>query len=121
MTISALLMSVLAASAAVAGEDVRQPARTLSKTGIPYRPEGDEAGPKELVDAIRARRKGGKLLNLDRMLLNSPTFAKGWNGMFAAIRNQLSLNPKLRELAIMAIGVLNKADYEWAQHEGEFL
>jgi alkylhydroperoxidase family enzyme len=93
---------------------------TVSKTGIPYRPDSDEAGPPELVKAIRARRKG-KLLNLDRMLLLSPNFANGWNSMFAAIRNELSLQPKLRELAIMAIGVLNKADYEWAQHQGEFL
>ncbi len=41
--------------------------------------------------------------------------------MFGAIRGQLSLPPRLRELAIMAIGVLNAAQYEWAQHEGEFL
>jgi len=95
-------------------------AKTVSKSGIPYKPDDDQAGPPELVSAIRARR-GGKLLNLDRMLLHSPNFAKGWNGLLAAIRSQLSLAPKLRELAIMAIGVLNKADYEWAQHEPEFL
>ena len=73
------------------------------------------------MSAIRSRRPGGKLWNLDRMLLQSPNFAKGWNSMLAAIRSQLSLAPKLRELAIMAIGVLNKAEYEWAQHEPEFL
>jgi alkylhydroperoxidase family enzyme len=95
--------------------------KTVSKSGIAYKPDDDQAGPPELVSAIRARRKGGKLLNLDRMLLHSPNFAKGWNGMLGAIRNQLSLSPKLRELAIMAIGVLNEAEYEWAQHEGEFL
>ena len=55
------------------------------------------------------------------MLLHSPNFAKGWNGMFGAIRNQLSLSPRLRETAIMAIGVLNHAQYEWAQHEKEYL
>jgi alkylhydroperoxidase family enzyme len=93
----------------------------LSKSGIPYRPSGDDAGPADLVAAIRARRAGGKLLNLDRMLLHSPAFAKGWNTMFAAIRGQLSLAPLLRELTIMAIGSLNHADYEWAQHRGEFL
>ena len=71
--------------------------------------------------AIRARRAGGKLLNLDRMLLNSPNFAKGWNAMFGAIRGQLAVPAKLRETAIMSVGVLNKADYEWAQHEGEYL
>ena len=95
--------------------------KSVAKSGIPYKPDDEQAGPKELVDAIRARRPGGKLLNLDRMLLNSPNFAKGWNGMFAAIRGQLSLPAKLRELPIMAIAVLNKADYEWAQHESEFL
>jgi len=39
----------------------------------------------------------------------------------AAIRGQLTLPGNLRELPIMAIAVLNKADYEWAQHESEFL
>src|SRR5215510_10204358 len=72
-------------------------ARTVSRSGIPYRPDDDQAGPKEIVDAIRARRPGGKLLNLDRILLNSPAFAKGWNSMFAAIRGQLTVPPKLRE------------------------
>jgi alkylhydroperoxidase family enzyme len=94
--------------------------KTVSKTGIPYVDE-DKAGPPDLLAAIRARRSGGKLLNLDRMLLHSPNFTKGWNTMFAAIRGQLSLPGKLRELPIMAIAVLNKADYEWEQHEPEFL
>ena len=95
--------------------------KTMSRSGIPYKPDDDQAGPKEVVDAIRARRPGGKLLNLDRILLHSPAFAKGWNGLFGAIRGQLAVPPKLRELAIMAVGALNQADYEWVQHEPEFL
>jgi alkylhydroperoxidase family enzyme len=91
----------------------------VSKSGIPYLSD-DQVGPPDVVAAIRSRR-GGKLLNLDRMLLHSPNFAKGWNTVLGAIRNQLSVPGKLRELAIMQIGVLNKAEYEWAQHEGEFL
>jgi len=90
-------------------------------TGIPYLPDNDLAGPAELVNTIRARRTGGKLLNLDRILLHSPSLARGWNFMFGAIRNELSLPPKLRELAILAIGALNKADYEYAHHEPDFL
>ncbi len=93
----------------------------VSKSGIPYRPDGDDAGPPDVVGPIRARRPGGRLLNLDRMLLHSPAFAQGWNSMFAAIRGKLALPAKLRELAIMSIGVLNRAEYEWFQHEGEFL
>jgi len=95
-------------------------AMLVSKTGIPYLTD-DKVGPPDLVEAIRARRPGGKLLELDRMLLHSPSLAKGWNAMFAAIRGQLALPAKLRELAIMEIGVLNKAEYEWVQHEPEFL
>jgi alkylhydroperoxidase family enzyme len=105
---SLLLAALLAANAPV------------TKTGIPYLTD-DQAQPKELVKTIESRRPGGKLLNLDRVLLHSPNFAKGWNTMFAAIRNQLSLPGNLREIAIMAIAVLNKADYEWIQHEPEFL
>ena len=105
---SLLLAALLAANAPV------------TKTGIPYLTD-DQAQPKELVQTIQSRRPGGKLLNLDRVLLHSPNFAKGWNTMFAAIRNQLKLPGNLREIAIMAIAVLNKADYEWIQHEPEFL
>jgi alkylhydroperoxidase family enzyme len=108
-----MTLLILAALLSAAGPAV-------SKTKIPYVSD-DKAGPPDLVDAIKSRRPGGKLLNLDRMLLNSPNFAKGWNSMFGAIRNQLSLPGNLRELAIMSIGVLNKADYEWVQHEPEFL
>ncbi len=93
----------------------------VSKSGIPYQPDEPGAEPREVVDAIRARRSGGRLLNLDRMLLHSPPLARSWNGMFSTIRGGLVLSPKLRELAIMFIAVLNRAEYEWVQHEGEFL
>jgi alkylhydroperoxidase family enzyme len=91
-----------------------------ANTGIPY-PSDDQLGPPDLVAAIKSRRTGGKLLNLDRMLLHSPKYAQGWNTLLGTIRNQLSLPGKLRELTIMAIGVYNKAGYEWFQHEPEFL
>ncbi len=119
---AALLATVALCTASALADAPRSSApKTVSRSGIPYKPDDDQIGPKELVDAIRARRKGGQLLNLDRMLLHSPAFAKGWNGMFGAIRGQLAVPAKLRELTIMAIGVLNQADYEWAQHESEFL
>ena len=74
----------------------------------------------ELVARIRARR-GGTLLNLDRMLLNSPAFAQGWNAHLGAVRRELALEPRLRELAVCAVAVLNGADYELEQHAPEFL
>jgi alkylhydroperoxidase family enzyme len=88
---------------------------------IPYiadAPGADDAS--ELVAQIRSRR-GGRLLNLDRMLLNSPSFAYGWNAHLGAVRSQLTLSPRLRELAICAVAVLNDAAYEFAHHAPELL
>lgn len=76
--------------------------------------------PKELIEAIRLRR-GGTLSNLDRLLLNSPELASGWNTFLGAVRQRLSLPDKLRELAICAVAMLNKADYEFLHHAPVFL
>jgi alkylhydroperoxidase family enzyme len=86
---------------------------------IPYQP-GDISEAKEVVTAIRARR-GGNLLNLDRMLLHSPAFAKGWNAFFGEVRTELELSPKLRELAMCVVAVLNGAEYEFHHHAPEFV
>lgn len=86
---------------------------------IPYKPN-DIAEPKELVESIRARR-GGRLLHLDRMLLHSPALATGWNVYLGAVRNALTLPPKLRELAVCVVAVLNGAEYEFHHHAPEFV
>ena len=80
----------------------------------------DVAEPAELVAAIRKRR-GGRLLNLDRMLLHSPALAAGWNAYLRAVRSELSLDPMLRELAMCGVASLNGADYEFIHHAPEFL
>jgi len=81
---------------------------------LPYLP-ADLAEPRELVDAIRKRR-GGALLHLDRQLLHSPPIAAGWNQLLGAVRTQLALSPKLRELAMCGVAVLNDAEYEYVHH-----
>jgi alkylhydroperoxidase family enzyme len=87
-------------------------------TRIPPVPE-DCQTPPELLAAIRARR-GGRLLNLDRTLLQSPPLAQGWNDFLRVIRSALTVSPLLREIAVCGVAVLNGADYEFAQHEPEF-
>jgi alkylhydroperoxidase family enzyme len=86
---------------------------------VPYQPQ-DLAEPRDLVAAIRARR-GGILLNLDRMLLHSPPLAQGWNGYLRAVRTELAVSAKLRELAICVVARLNHADYEFHHHAPEFM
>lgn len=85
---------------------------------IPYLP-ADIQEPRDTVAAIRSRR-GGELLLLDRMLLHSPPLASGWNALLDAVRSRLTLAPRLRELAICAVGFLNGAHYEIEQHAGPF-
>jgi alkylhydroperoxidase family enzyme len=86
---------------------------------IPYVPP-DITEPADTVGPIRERR-GGELLELDRMLLHSPPFARGWNALLREVRGELSLPPRLRELVICAIAALNGADYEMEQHAPVFL
>ena len=81
---------------------------------IPYVP-ADASEPKEVVDAVRKRR-GGELLLLDRMLLHSPPLAAGWNAYLGAVRTQLSIPPKARELAICGVAALNGAEFEYVHH-----
>lgn len=84
---------------------------------IPY-VAADIAEPRELVDAVRQRR-GGELFNLDRILLHSPPFATGWNEFLGKVRRELTVSPKLRELAICLVAVINRADYEYTHHVPE--
>lgn len=86
---------------------------------LPYLPEEIDE-PREIVDAIRARRRG-MLLNLDRMLLHSPPFAEGWNNLLGAVRGKLSLPPRTQELAICAVAIFTEADYEYHHHAPAFL
>lgn len=86
---------------------------------IPYLPQ-DISEPRELVDTIRARRRG-ELLNLDRMLLHSPPFAQGWNNLLREVRAKLSLPARLHELTVCAVASLNAAEYEFFHHGPEFI
>ena len=86
---------------------------------IPFVP-ADLSEPADVVAAIRARR-GGELLHIDRMLLNSPALASGWNGYLRAVRNDIGLDPMLRELAMCVVAVINGAEYEFVQHAPYFL
>lgn len=81
---------------------------------IPYPdPAAYEGSP--LAERIR-RERGGRMLNLYRMLLHSPPLAEGWLGFFTAVRQNAALADRHRELAIMRIAVLNGAAYEFDAH-----
>ncbi len=86
---------------------------------IPFVPI-DLAEPKALVEAVRQRR-GGELSELDRLLLHSPALTEGWNFYLGVVRTRLAISPKLRELAMCGVAVINRADYEFEGHLPLFL
>jgi AhpD family alkylhydroperoxidase len=58
----------------------------------------------------------GRISDLYQVLLNSPPIAHGWEQMLSAVRNKSSLPADLRELVIVRVAVLNKADFEYQAH-----
>jgi len=68
----------------------------------------------ELEARIRGAR--GRLSPLYQVLLHSPQLAAGWEHLFTVIRQQTSVPPRLRELVILRIAVLNGAGYEFEAH-----
>jgi len=83
-------------------------------TRIPMKPI-DLAEPADVVNAIRKRR-GGELIELDRLLLYSTPLATGWNLLLGNVRNEFSVSHKLRELAMCTVAVINRAEYEFSHH-----
>ncbi len=72
--------------------------------------------PEELVASILKRRGAGGLLKLDRMLLHSTPLCEGWNFFFDKVRGSLSLSPRVKELIMCVVAVLNGAHYQYEHH-----
>ena len=82
--------------------------------------DGDPVPPSLLAD-IQARRPGGELIGIDRLLLRSPPLAEGWNGLMRRVRAEFDLKLELLELIILRVAVLNRASFEWDVHYPVYL
>lgn len=54
--------------------------------------------------------------NLHKLLVNSPDMARAFNGIGGFIRFKSKLDPRLRELAILQVGWMEKSEYEFTHH-----
>jgi alkylhydroperoxidase family enzyme len=54
--------------------------------------------------------------NLHKLLVNSPEMARAFNGVGGYIRFKSNLDPRLRELAILQVGWLERSEYEFTHH-----
>ncbi|MCE2946263.1 MAG: carboxymuconolactone decarboxylase family protein [bacterium] len=81
---------------------------------VPLIPE-DDAALAPLISHLKAER-GGRLINLYKVLLNSPPVAGAWLDFNTAVRYRTSVPAAFNELAILRVSVLNGADYQFRVH-----
>ena len=75
---------------------------------LPYL-EADQVAP-EYRDMLKRN------TNLHKLLVNSPDMARAFNGIGGYIRFRSKLDPRLRELAILQVGWMEKSEYEFTHH-----
>ena len=78
-----------------------------------------EPGSKPELAALEKKiiHERGRISPLYQTLLNAPEIAQGWEALLTAIRNRNSLDPMIREMIILRVAILNRADYEFDAHE----
>ena len=54
--------------------------------------------------------------NLHKLLVNSPDMARAFNGVSNFIRFKSKLDSRLRELAILQVGWMERSEYEFTHH-----
>lgn len=70
----------------------------------------------ELAEDIRASFGDAPMLNIFRTLAHHPELMKRWLVFGTYILTKNTLSPRDRELAILRVGWLCTAEYEWSQH-----
>ena len=75
---------------------------------LPYL-EADQVAP-EYRDMLKRN------TNLHKLLVNSPDMARAFNGVGGYIRFKSKLDPRLRELAILQVGWMERSEYEFTHH-----
>jgi len=77
---------------------------------LPYvDPESAPARVREALEAVPP-------INIFRMTANAETAFRPWLAFGGALLSSLDLDARLRELAILHVGRLSGAEYEWVQH-----
>ncbi len=72
-----------------------------------------------LIDKIRGAR-GGRLINIYRLMLHSPALAAAWFELNQAVRYGTEIDGRSRELVVMRVAILNRCDYVLATHASTY-
>jgi len=83
---------------------------------VPYLNRDDlPAADREIFDRLIEER-GQPVGNIFRTLANTPNLLRRFLALGGELRNGTALDPKLRELALMTVGRLTEAEYEFTHH-----
>jgi 4-carboxymuconolactone decarboxylase len=82
---------------------------------VSYIDEKDHPELAELIGVLRSGRRG-TLINVYKLLLHTPALAEAWFNLIGTARWKVDLDGRLREIAIIRVGYLNRVDYVVKQH-----
>ena len=77
--------------------------------------EKNAAEQAELVAKIKGAR-GGRLINIYRLMLHSPALAHAWFDLNQAVRYGTEIDGQSRELAVIRVAILNQVEYVLRAH-----
>ena len=72
----------------------------------------------ELADTIAKIKgaRGGRLINVYRLMLHSPTLADAWFNFNQAVRYGTEIDGQCREIAVIRVAILNNVEYVKRAH-----
>src|SRR3954447_27025484 len=82
---------------------------------IPLLEENDHPELAESIAKIKGAR-GGRLINIYRLMLHSPMLANAWFELNQAVRFGTEIDGQCRELAVIRVAILNDVEYVQRAH-----
>ena len=82
---------------------------------VPLLEENDHP---ELADSIAKIKgaRGGRLINIYRLMLHSPALANAWFDLNQAVRYGTEIDGQSREIAVIRVAILNNVEYVQQAH-----
>lgn len=82
---------------------------------VPLIEEENATEHSELIRRIKGAR-GGRLINIYRLMLHSPALANAWFELNQAVRYGTEIDGQSREIAVIRVAILNRVDYVLQAH-----
>jgi|SRR5690348_14276041 alkylhydroperoxidase family enzyme len=83
---------------------------------LPYLTREDLSPEERAVFDEHERERGAPPGHIHRAIANAPNLLRRFSAMALELRNHTTLDPRLRELALMTVGRIAGAEYEFVHH-----